>query len=197
MKILVVDAFDSFVHILKQYLMDLDVQPVVVRSDEFVPELVARSGAAALLLGPGPGHPADSGHVEIVHRFAGQVPIMGVCLGQQAVGVAFGARVERAADLVHGKASVIDHDGAGLFTGLPRHFRAMRYHSLVVDEASVPDSLRVTARSVDGNYVMGLRHTALPIETTQFHPESVGSEHGHSMIANFLDRCRDRTAVAS
>ncbi len=189
MRILVVDAFDSFVHILKQYLMDLGADPVVVRSDAIDPGTVAASGAQALLLGPGPGHPNDSGHVAIVRRFAGHLPILGVCLGHQAVGAAFGATVVPATHLMHGKDSAIEHDGDGLFADLPPDFRAMRYHSLVVDETTVPDCLSVTARSRDDGYVMGLRHRSLPIETTQFHPESVGTESGHRMLARFLDRC--------
>jgi anthranilate synthase component 2 len=189
MRIVVVDAFDSFVHILKQYLLDLGTDPVVVRSDEFTPDVVTSWGAQALLLGPGPGHPDDSGHIQIVRRFAGEVPILGVCLGHQAVGAAFGATVVRAGHLVHGKASAIEHDGQGLFVGMRQGFRAMRYHSLVVDESTVPGCLRITARSRDGGYVMGMRHRSLPIETTQFHPESVGTESGHGMLARFLERC--------
>ncbi len=194
MRILVVDAFDSFVHILRQYLVSAGAEPTVLRSGDVPVERVRRMRPDAVLLGPGPGHPVDSGHVELVRALAGQVPILGVCLGHQAVGVAYGASVVPAQHLMHGRTSRIDHDGQRLFAGLPGGFNAARYHSLVVVEDTVPDCLQVTARSQDDGYVMGLRHRTLPIETVQFHPESIRSEGGMQMVGNFLDLVAARPA---
>ncbi|MFI9203875.1 anthranilate synthase component II [Streptomyces sp. NPDC053048] len=189
MEILVVDAFDSFVHILRQYLMSAGAAPVTVRSNELRLADVRRMRPAAILLGPGPGHPAGSGHVEIVRAFAGEVPILGVCLGHQAIGLAYGARVVPAQHLMHGKTSRIHHDGRGLFAGMRDGFRATRYHSLVLVESTVPACLEVTAHSHDDGYVMGLRHATLPLESVQFHPESIFTEDGMRMIRNFVAAC--------
>ncbi|ROQ23187.1 anthranilate synthase component 2 [Streptomyces sp. PanSC19] len=196
-RVLVVDAFDSFVDILRQYLMSAGADPVMVRSNALRLEDIPSSGADAILLGPGPGHPDDSGHVEIVRAFAGRLPLFGVCLGQQAIGRAYGAEVVPARRLMHGKASPIDHDGRGLFTGLPAGFSATRYHSLIVPESTVPDCLEVTARSADDGYVMGLRHRTLPVESVQFHPESFRTDHGMRMVSNFLEGVRLFSAVAA
>ncbi|MFD1832778.1 anthranilate synthase component II [Streptomyces desertarenae] len=185
-RVLVVDAFDSFVDILRQYLMSAGAAPVMVRSNALRHEDVRRMGPDAILLGPGPGHPADSGHVEIVRAFAGRMPILGVCLGHQAIAMAYGASVVPARHLMHGKTSRIDHDGRGLYTGMPPGFRATRYHSLVVAEDTVPAALQVTARSADDGYVMGLRHPALPVESVQFHPESICTVDGPRLIGNFV-----------
>lgn len=184
MKVLVVDAFDSFVYIIRQYLMSAGAVPVMVRSNELRLDGVRRMRPDAILLGPGPGHPSTSGHVEIVRAFAGEVPILGVCLGHQAIGLAYGATVLPAAHLMHGKTSRINHDGRGLFSGMRDGFRATRYHSLVVE--AVPDCLEISARSADDGYVMGLRHRWLPIESTQFHPESICTESGIQIITNFV-----------
>ncbi|GAA0712726.1 aminodeoxychorismate/anthranilate synthase component II [Dactylosporangium roseum] len=189
MKTLVVDAYDSFVHIIRQYLLSLGAGPVVARPDELSTGAVERMRPDAIVLGPGPGHPSDSGHVELVRHFAGRLPILGVCLGHQAVAVAFGADVRPAEHLVHGKTSPIRHDGAGLFDGCPSPFLATRYHSLVVVPETLPDALQITARSDDDGYVMGLRHERFPVETVQFHPESVCTEDGRRLLANFLKRC--------
>ncbi|MET8885080.1 anthranilate synthase component II [Streptomyces rubiginosohelvolus] len=189
-RVLVVDAFDSFVDILRQYLMSCGADPVMVRSGEFVPAQLESVLPDAILLGPGPGHPDASGHVEIVRAFAGRLPLFGVCLGHQAIGRAFGASVVPARRLMHGKASPVEHDGRGLFAGLPDRFAATRYHSLIVPELTVPSCLEVTARSADDGYVMGLRHRTLPIESVQFHPESFRTDHGMRMVANFLDGVR-------
>ncbi|MFH8385275.1 anthranilate synthase component II [Kitasatospora sp. NPDC018058] len=186
-RILVVDAFDSFVDILRQYLMSAGAAPIMVRSNVLRREDVDRIRPEAILLGPGPGHPDDSGHVEIVRAFAGRLPLFGVCLGHQAIGRAYGASVVPARRLMHGKSSPIEHDGRGLFDGLPAGFQATRYHSLIVPELTVPDCLEVTARSGDDGYVMGLRHRTLPIESVQFHPESFRTDHGMRLISNFLD----------
>lgn len=193
-KVLVVDAFDSFVYILRQYLISAGAQPVVVRSNELALSDVRWISPDAILLGPGPGHPSDSGHVEIVQAFGGKIPILGVCLGHQAIGLAFGADVVRAQHLMHGKTSRIEHDGRGLFAGMPDGFPATRYHSLIVEEDSVPDCLEISARSLDDGYVMGLRHRWLPIESVQFHPESICTEGGMLLIKNFVGACAPSSA---
>jgi anthranilate synthase/aminodeoxychorismate synthase-like glutamine amidotransferase len=185
-RILVVDAFDSFVDILRQYLMSAGAEPVMVRSNVLRLDEVHLMRPDAILLGPGPGHPDTSGHVEIVRAFAGELPLFGVCLGHQAIARAFGGSVVPAKRLMHGKTSRIEHDGRGLFTGLPAGFEATRYHSLVVPEETVPSALQITARSADDGYIMGLRHRTLPLEGVQFHPESFRTDHGMSLISNFL-----------
>jgi anthranilate synthase/aminodeoxychorismate synthase-like glutamine amidotransferase len=189
-KVLVVDAYDSFVHILRQYLLSAGADPVVVRSDEADLDAVVEHAPGAILLGPGPGHPDRSGEVDLVQAFAGVVPILGVCLGHQAIARAFGATVVPAEHLMHGKTSRIQHDGRGLFARMPAGFRATRYHSLVVVESTVPACLEVTARSQDDRYVMALRHRFLPVESVQFHPESVHTEEGLCMIGNFVAAAR-------
>lgn len=197
MRILVVDAFDSFVYIIRQYLKSVGADPIMVRSNELRLADVRRMSVDAVLLGPGPGRPEDSGHVEIVREFAGALPILGVCLGHQAIGLAYGATVRPAQHLMHGKTSRIDHDGAGLFAGLPPGFQATRYHSLVVVEETVPDCLEISARSGDDGYVMGLRHRRLPVESVQFHPESICTEDGLRVIRNFVTGCAAAPAGAA
>lgn len=189
MKILLVDAFDSFIYIIRQYLLVAGAQTQVLRSDELNCDDVLAIAPDVLVLGPGPGHPSDSGHVELVKRYAGQIPIFGVCLGHQAIGLAYGATVRPATHLMHGKSSEIDHDGEGIFTGLPQRFRATRYHSLIVEEDTIPDELAVSARSADDGYVMALRHRRVLMESVQFHPESIGTDFGMRMLQAFLDRC--------
>ncbi|MFD6183023.1 anthranilate synthase component II [Streptomyces goshikiensis] len=194
-RILVVDAFDSFVDILRQYLMSVGAEPVMVRSNTLGQADIDRLCPDGILLGPGPGHPDVSGHVEIVRAFAGRVPLFGVCLGHQAIARAYGASVVPARRLMHGKSSPIEHDSQGVFAGLPAAFPATRYHSLIVTEPTVPDCLEITARSADDGYVMGLRHRTLPVESVQFHPESFRTSHGMRMISNFLDGVRQFHAV--
>ncbi|BFU45308.1 anthranilate synthase component II [Krasilnikovia sp. MM14-A1004] len=184
MRVLLVDAYDSFTHIIYQYLRTLGAQTIVVRSRTRTPDEMAALAPDAVLLGPGPGHPADSGHVELVHRFAGEVPLLGVCLGHQAIGLAFGGVTAVASHLMHGKTSVVDHDGRGVFAGSPRPLTVTRYHSLIVSD--VPPELEVTAVARDDGYVMGLRHRSLAVEGVQFHPESVMTEHGARLFDNFL-----------
>lgn len=185
MKVLLVDAYDSFTHIIDQYLRTLGAETDVVRSGTRAPAELAAREADAVVLGPGPGHPADSGHVELVHTFAGRVPLFGICLGHQAIGLAYGARVAVAERLKHGKTSRVSHDGSGVFRGLGEEVTATRYHSLIVEEP-LPDALAVTARAVDDGYVMGLRHRELAVEGVQFHPESITTVGGLVLLENFL-----------
>jgi anthranilate synthase/aminodeoxychorismate synthase-like glutamine amidotransferase len=187
MKTVVIDAFDSFVFIIDQYLRALDLDPVVIRSGEDNAERIRHEDPDLLVLGPGPGHPTPSGHVELVHEFAGSLPILGVCLGHQAIAAAYGAQVVTAEHIMHGKTSTIDHDGGGVFAGTPQGQTVTRYHSLIVEEASLPAELEVSARSRDDGYIMGLRHRELPIEAVQFHPESVTTEGGMAFFSAFRD----------
>jgi anthranilate synthase/aminodeoxychorismate synthase-like glutamine amidotransferase len=188
-RVLVIDSYDSFVYNLVQYLGELGAQPVVYRNDQItVPEAVALE-PDAVLLSPGPGRPESSGIIcEAVTAFAStDTPVLGVCLGHQAVGHVFGAEVVRAPELMHGKTSPIEHDGGGVFAGLPSPLTATRYHSLVLEPDSVPDCLAVTAHSADG-VVMGVRHRELDVEGVQFHPESILTGCGHDLLKNFLRR---------
>ncbi|MEU9350815.1 aminodeoxychorismate/anthranilate synthase component II [Streptomyces griseoloalbus] len=193
MKVLLVDAYDSFSHIIDQYLLMLGARTEVVRSRTRSVEELRAAAPDAVVLGPGPGHPADSGHVELVHAFAGRVPLLGVCLGHQAIGLAYGGRIAVAQHLMHGKTSPVAHDGEGVFTGVAAPLTVTRYHSLIVTDPP-PADLRVSATSLDDGYVMGLRHRTLPVEGVQFHPESVMTEDGLRLFANFLEGART-TAV--
>ncbi|MEU9520313.1 aminodeoxychorismate/anthranilate synthase component II [Streptomyces sp. NPDC048224] len=195
-RILVVDNYDSFVFNLVQYLYQLGAECEVLRNDE-VSTAHAQDGFDGVLLSPGPGTPEQAGVcVEMVrHCAATGVPVFGVCLGMQSMQVAYGGVVDRAPELLHGKTSPVEHGNRGVFAGLPSPFTATRYHSLAAEPATVPAELEVTARTPDG-IVMGLRHRELPVEGVQFHPESVLTEHGHRMLANWLAECGDRDAVA-
>ncbi|TDT28662.1 aminodeoxychorismate synthase glutamine amidotransferase subunit [Streptomyces sp. BK208] len=195
-RILVVDNYDSFVFNLVQYLYQLGAECEVLRNDE-VSTAHAQDGFDGVLLSPGPGTPEQAGVcVEMVrHCAATGVPVFGVCLGMQSMQVAYGGVVDRAPELLHGKTSPVEHANRGVFAGLPSPFTATRYHSLAAQPATVPAELEVTARTPDG-IVMGLRHRELPVEGVQFHPESVLTEHGHRMLANWLAECGDRDAVA-
>ncbi len=185
MKALLIDAYDSFTHIIYQYLRVLEVDTDVIRSGQIEPAQALAHESDFVLLGPGPGTPEDSGHVEMVRSLTGVKPVLGVCLGHQAIGVAFGARVRQAQRLMHGKTSRIAHDGRGVFAGAPADFNATRYHSLIVEEPTLPEALEVTARSIDDGYVMGLRHRHHLIEGVQFHPESILTESGIALFGNF------------
>jgi anthranilate synthase component 2 len=191
-KVLVIDNYDSFVYNLVQYLGETRVEPVVVRNDAHsVDELLALD-CDALVVSPGPGRPEHAGvSCEAIRRFAGLVPILGVCLGHQAIGEVFGARVVLAPELRHGKTSSVEHDGRGVFHGLPSPLDVTRYHSLVVAADSLTDELVVSARSNDG-LVMGVRHRDHDVEGVQFHPESILTSNGHEMIANFVQRATAR-----
>ncbi|GAA2148749.1 anthranilate synthase component II [Glycomyces algeriensis] len=196
MKALLIDAYDSFAHIIYQYLRVLDIDTDVIRSGDIAPAGALAHDADFVLLGPGPGTPEDSGHVEMVRALAGVKPVLGVCLGHQAVGVAFGAQVRPARHLMHGKTSTIDHDGRGVFTDAPQRFSATRYHSLIVVEDTLPAELEVTARAADDGYVMGVRHRELLIEGVQFHPESILTESGMGLFAGFAAAVRAQPAGA-
>jgi anthranilate synthase component II len=184
--LLMIDNYDSFTFNLVQYFGELGQVVRTVRNDEIDVAGMAELKPARIVFSPGPCTPNEAGVcVEAIRHFAGRVPILGVCLGHQAIGAALGGKVVRARDPMHGKTSRVAHDGQGLFKALPQDFTVVRYHSLVVERASLPDSLVVSAE-VDGE-IMGLRHRELPIEGVQFHPESILCEHGHAMLRNFLD----------
>jgi anthranilate synthase/aminodeoxychorismate synthase-like glutamine amidotransferase len=189
--ILVLDNYDSFTWNLVQYLGALGGEPVVRRNDEVSVDDVAALAPRGIVISPGPGTPSQAGiSVALIQRLAGTIPIFGVCLGHQAVGEAWGARVVQAERLMHGKTSPVAHTGANVFAGLPSPLEAMRYHSLVVETASVPPELVVTAWSADrpeGQEIMGLAHRTLPVWGVQFHPESVGTATGERMMSNFLN----------
>ena len=184
--VLVIDNYDSFVFNLVQYLGELGAEPVVHRHDELTVDETVDLDPDAMLISPGPGRPDDAGVSNaVIERLAGVKPILGVCLGHQCIGQVFGGTVVRAPSVMHGKTSLVHHDGKGLLAGLPEPFEATRYHSLVVAPESVPSVLEVTARTDDG-VVMALRHRELPVEGVQFHPESILTQAGHQLLANFL-----------
>ncbi|MFP5211669.1 MAG: anthranilate synthase component II [Acidobacteriota bacterium] len=192
--VFVLDNYDSFTYNLVQYLGELGAEVVVRRNDELTPEQVEALKPDRILLSPGPCTPREAGIlIPLIRHMAGKAPILGVCLGHQAIGEAFGGQVVRAHTLMHGKTSAVEHDGKGIFSGLPSPITCTRYHSLIVAEDSVPAELMITARSAEANgaggrsVIMGLRHRSLPIEGVQFHPESVLTEGGHQMIRNFLE----------
>lgn len=188
--ILVIDNYDSFTYNLVQYLGELGADPRVARNDEVTLDEVEALDPRAIVISPGPGVPADAGIcVPLIRRFAGRKPILGVCLGHQAIGEAFGGKIVRARRLMHGKTSPVAHTGRGLFRGLPDPMRAMRYHSLLVDHERLPADLEITAWTADrprGSEIMGLQHTSLPVFGVQFHPESVGTGEGKELLENFL-----------
>ena len=185
-RVVVLDNYDSFVYNLVQYLGELGAEPLVYRPDEISVEGIEDLRPDALVVSPGPGRPEDAKLANAaIERFAGRWPILGVCLGHQCIGHVFGADVVRAPAVVHGKTSLISHRGQGVFAGLPDPFEATRYHSLLVDRASLPAVLEVTAETADG-LVMGLRHRDLAVEGVQFHPESILTQDGRTLLANFL-----------
>jgi anthranilate synthase/aminodeoxychorismate synthase-like glutamine amidotransferase len=188
-RVLVIDSYDSFVYNLVQYLGELGAEPVVVRNDQVTVAEAIDLAPDAVLLSPGPGRPEDAGIIcEAVGAFAERgTPVFGVCLGHQAIGHVYGGDVVRAPELMHGKTSHIEHEGLGVFAGLPSPLTATRYHSLVIDPATLPDCLEVTARTADG-IIMGVRHRELPVEGVQFHPESILTAAGHDLLRNLLAR---------
>jgi anthranilate synthase component 2 len=186
--LLLIDNYDSFTYNLVHYLGELGADVVVRRNDALDVQEAMGMGASGIVLSPGPCDPAQAGIcLALTHAAAdARLPLLGVCLGHQTIGEAFGGKVVRCHEIVHGKLGQVQHTGKGLFRGLPSPFAATRYHSLVVDRATLPDSLEVTADLADGT-IMGLQHKTLPIHGVQFHPESIASEHGHALIRNFLD----------
>jgi para-aminobenzoate synthetase component 2 len=203
MRVTVIDNYDSFVYNLVQYLGQLGVESDVWRNDEITVAEVGRQRPTGVLLSPGPGTPDRAGiMLDLIRTYAGEFPIFGVCLGHQAIGEAFGGVVDRAPELLHGKTSEVTHQGAGVLAGLPDPFTATRYHSLCVVESTLPDAFNVTGRTVDSGLVMAMRHRTLPLEGVQFHPESVLTQGGHLMLANWLAECgypqaRDRAPELS
>jgi len=194
--ILVIDNYDSFTYNLVQYLGELGEEPRVYRNDDITVDEIAALAPEAIVISPGPCTPAEAGvSTPGIAAFAGRFPIFGVCLGHQCIGAALGAPVVRGRAPVHGKTSRIHHDGRTIFHGIPSPLVATRYHSLVIEEAGLPECLEVSARTEDG-VIMGVRHRALPVEGVQFHPESILTEHGHAMLKNFLQQARSRTVPA-
>ncbi|CUW39869.1 aminodeoxychorismate synthase, subunit II [Magnetospirillum sp. XM-1] len=194
---LLIDNYDSFTYNLWHYLGELGAEVVVKRNDAVTVDQVLAMAPQGIVISPGPCDPDKAGIcLELIERAAGKIPLFGVCLGHQAIGQAFGGKVVRAPKPMHGKVDSIEHDGTGVFKGLPSPFRATRYHSLVVDKESFPDCLHASAWTADG-LVMGLVHKQLPIWGVQFHPESIETEHGHAMLRNFIDFTKTRTGQAA
>jgi anthranilate synthase component II len=190
MKLLMVDNYDSFTFNLVQYFGELGAQVEVFRNDEITVEGIAARNPDRLVISPGPCSPAEAGiSVEAIRHFAGKLPILGVCLGHQAIGAALGGEIVRAQQLMHGKTSEITTTQEGVFAGLPQKFTVNRYHSLSIARASCPAELKVTAWTADGE-IMGVRHQSMPLEGVQFHPESILTEHGHAMLKNFLEQAK-------
>lgn len=192
MKLLMIDNYDSFTYNIVQYLGELGADVTVVRNDEAtldeVIALVAEQGITRIVISPGPCSPTEAGiSVATIQHFAGKLPVLGVCLGHQSIGAAFGGDIIRAQQQMHGKTSVITTDQQGVFAGLPAQFTVNRYHSLVIDRNTLPECLTITATSEDGE-IQGVRHKTLAVEGVQFHPESILTEHGHAMLKNFLDQ---------
>jgi anthranilate synthase component 2 len=184
--LLMIDNYDSFTYNLVQYLGELGEEVVVYRNDEITLDEIEALKPAHVVISPGPCTPNEAGvSVPLIQRFAGQIPILGVCLGHQSIGQAFGGRIVHATQLMHGKTSLIHHKGAGVFKGLKEPLEATRYHSLVIERGSLPEMLEITAWTEDGD-IMGVRHRALPVEGVQFHPESILTEQGHELLRNFL-----------
>lgn len=190
MKVFLIDAYDSFVFIISQYLEQLGLETHVERND--APDLIKRIEAYApdfCVLGPGPGHPRDAGYLEVIQHFKGRLPILGVCLGHQAIGLAFGGSVIRATHVMHGKTSSINNDGRGVYAHTKgKSINATRYHSLIIDKKSLPTELTVTSTSNDDGYVMGVRHIRHSIEGVQFHPESILTENGLRIFKSFIEQ---------
>ncbi|MBP7660510.1 MAG: aminodeoxychorismate/anthranilate synthase component II [Burkholderiaceae bacterium] len=181
-----IDNYDSFTYNLVQYLGELGQDVRTVRNDAITLAEIERLAPERIVISPGPCTPNEAGiSVPLLRHFAGRLPILGVCLGHQAIGAAFGGRIVRARELMHGKTSLIEHTGKGVFEGLPSPYTVIRYHSLAIERSSLPDCLEITATTADGE-IMGVRHRELPIEGVQFHPESILTEHGHALLRNFL-----------
>lgn len=185
--LLMLDNYDSFTYNLVQYFGELGEDVRVYRNDQITLEQIDALKPDHICISPGPRSPAEAGlSIDVIKRYAGKVPILGVCLGHQAIGAAFGGKIVRAKEIMHGKTSEITHKGTDIFKGLPSPYTVIRYHSLAIDRDTLPDCLEVTSETVDGE-IMGVRHKTLPIYGVQFHPESVLSEHGHALLRNFLE----------
>ena len=189
--VLMIDNYDSFTWNVVQYLWELGADVAVYRNDEITTDEISSAAPALLCVSPGPCSPTEAGvSIASIQRFAGEIPIFGICLGMQSIGAAYGGDIVRAPEVMHGKTSDVHHNGTGVFEGLPSPFTATRYHSLVVDPATLPNCLEITAWTVDDSgeldAIMGLRHRELGVEGVQFHPESILTEHGHAMLRNFL-----------
>ena len=194
-RVLVIDNIDSFVYNLVQYIGELGADPVVARNNEITVADALALQPDAVLLSPGPGRPEDAGILcDAITAFAGKVPVFGVCLGHQAIGHVYGGHVVRAPELLHGKTSLVHHHGRGVFAGLESPVQATRYHSLVVERETLPDCLEITAETGDG-MIMGMRHRELDVEGVQFHPESILTNHGHTMVSNFLRKTQTSTTT--
>jgi anthranilate synthase component II len=186
MKAVLIDAYDSFIYIIHQYLQAAGVDTLVVRNDAATVAGIAAAAPDFVVLGPGPGHPADAGYVELIRAFRGRIPLLGVCLGHQAMGLAYGGTVAKAPQPRHGKTSIVRHDGRGVFTGLPAAYSATRYHSLIVSHLGFPPELEITATAEDDGLVMGLRDPIAAVEGVQFHPESIRTDDGMRIFVNFI-----------
>jgi len=191
MRVLMIDNYDSFTYNLVQYLQELGAEVITHRNDQITLEQMAAINADRLMISPGPCTPNEAGiSLQAIRHFAGKLPILGVCLGHQALGQAFGAKVVRAGTVMHGKTSAIHHNGQGVFRGLPSPYTATRYHSLVLEKSSLPECFEITAWTEndhgDMEEIMGVRHRELPLEGVQYHPESILTEHGHQLLDNFL-----------
>ncbi|MCX7738363.1 MAG: aminodeoxychorismate/anthranilate synthase component II [Hydrogenothermaceae bacterium] len=196
--ILMIDNYDSFTYNIVQYLYDLGEDVLVKRNDEItIEEIEKMESIDAIVISPGPCSPNEAGiSVDVIKTLKGKYPILGVCLGHQSIGQAFGAKIVKAKCLMHGKVSNIYHDGRGLFEGIPSPFRAVRYHSLAIDEKTLPDEIRITARSEDGE-IMGIEHERYPIWGVQFHPESILTEYGKKLLENFLKLSKENRVLKS
>lgn len=191
--LLMIDNYDSFTFNVVQYLMELGEDVAVWRNDEISVDAILEAAPEKIVISPGPCTPNEAGiSLEVIERLAGRIPILGICLGHQSIGQAFGGHIIRAPKVMHGKLSAIHHSGVGVFKGLPSPYQATRYHSLVIDPSTLPESLEVTAWTEDESgeleAIMGVRHRSLSVEGVQFHPESILSEHGHALLKNFLAR---------
>jgi anthranilate synthase/aminodeoxychorismate synthase-like glutamine amidotransferase len=190
--ILMIDNYDSFTYNLVQYISALHHEVVVKRNDELTVQEALDMEPEAIVISPGPGRPDDAGiSMELIKAAAGKIPILGVCLGHQAIGQVFGGKVIQAKQIMHGKTSQIEHDGKGLFAGLPAAVKVVRYHSLALEEATLPDCFEITARTVDDGEIMGIRHKKFKIEGIQYHPESVLTSTGKRQLANFLNEVKN------
>ena len=184
--LLVINNYDSFTYNLVQFLGELKQDVKVVRNDEIPASAIADMAPSHIVISPGPCTPNEAGiSLDVIKTYAGKIPILGVCLGHQSIGQAFGGKIVRAARVMHGKTSMIQHDGKGVFSGLPNPFEATRYHSLLIERASIPDSLEITAHTAE-NEIMAVRHKTLPVEGVQFHPESFLTKAGKDLLANFI-----------